>query len=260
MFQTFLPFVALFLTGLVAGTLNTLAGGGSLISLPVMIFLGLPATVANGTLRLGILIQNVGSVWGFGRQGVFEPTLVKRYLPPALLGVVAGTALGVRMGDLAFQRTLAVVMVLVALWIVWRPPGGAAPSTDGASPRRGPPPVLLYGGFFLVGAYGGFIQAGVGFLILALTSAAGLDLVKGNAMKVLLSGDRQFSRRVDGRPSRRSPWARLDTTRGDPGGRDLRAEALARLLSPRPDTRTGGSPAQAPPSRRTAPETGTQNS
>jgi uncharacterized membrane protein YfcA len=186
MFQTLLPFAALFLTGLVAGTVNTLAGGGSLLSLPVMIFLGLPATVANGTLRMAILIQNVGSVWGFGRQGVFEPTLVKRFLPPALLGVVAGTALGVRMGDLAFQRTLAVVMVLVALWVVWKPPGGTTPSTDPSSGRKGPAGILLYGGFFLVGAYGGFIQAGVGFLILALTSAAGLDLVKGNAMKVLL--------------------------------------------------------------------------
>ena len=91
MIQTLLPIAALFATGLVAGVLNTLAGGGSLLSLPVMIFLGLPPTVANGTLRLGILIQNVGSVWGFSRHGVFEPALVKRYLPPALAGVSEAT-------------------------------------------------------------------------------------------------------------------------------------------------------------------------
>jgi uncharacterized membrane protein YfcA len=75
-------------------------------------------------------------------------------------------------------------MVVVALWMVWRPPGRSGPSGAGAGP--GPGRAVLSLGFFLVGVYAGFIQAGVGFLILALTSAAGLDLVKGNAMKVLL--------------------------------------------------------------------------
>ena len=60
----------LFLVGLIAGALNVIAGGGSLLSLPVMIFLGLPPTVAHGTNRVAILLQNVGASWSFHRRGL----------------------------------------------------------------------------------------------------------------------------------------------------------------------------------------------
>lgn len=181
MFQTFAPLLALFGVGIFAGALNTIAGGGSLLSLPLMIFLGLPPTVANGTLRVGILIQNVGAVWGFSRHGVLEMGRARRALPPALLGALVGTYLGVRVGDLAFQRILAGVMVLMALVMVLRP--GLGRRSVGAAPA---PRWVIGVGFFAVGVYAGFIQAGVGFLILAVTSAMGLDLVRGNALKVLL--------------------------------------------------------------------------
>lgn len=174
----------LFVAGLVAGTLNVIAGGGSLLTLPVMIFLGLPPTVANGTNRVAILIQNVGATWSFHRRRLISAAWVGLAVPPALVGVLLGTWVAVRIGDQAFQRILAVALVGAALWTVLRP---MKPPEDGEIrlPRGGRRWIfgLL---FFLVGAYGGFIQAGVGFIILAVTTAGGLSLIRGNAMKVTL--------------------------------------------------------------------------
>ena len=104
-----------------AGTLNVIAGGGSLLTLPVMIFLGLPPTVANGTNRVAILIQNVGATWSFHRRKLISKEWVLLAVPPALVGVVFGTLAAVRVGDLAFQKILAVVLVGAAAWSVWRP-------------------------------------------------------------------------------------------------------------------------------------------
>lgn len=174
----------LFAVGLVAGVLNVIAGGGSMLTLPVMIFLGLPATVANGTNRVAILVQNVGASWSFHRRNLTSGAWLKVAVPPALVGSVLGTLLAVRIGDMAFQRILAIVLVAVAAWTVWRPTpaagGEGAPAPEGARAWR------FAGAFFLVGFYGGFLQAGVGFVILAVTTAGGLDLVRGNAVKVTL--------------------------------------------------------------------------
>ena len=77
--------------GLVAGTLNVIAGGGSMITLPVLILLGLPPNVANGTNRVAILAQNTGAVWSFHRLGLISGPWLRLAVPPALVGVVFGT-------------------------------------------------------------------------------------------------------------------------------------------------------------------------
>ena len=105
----------LFLAGLVAGTLNVIAGGGSLLSLPVMIFLGLPPTVANGTNRVAILIQNIGASWSFNRRGLLSREWLLIAVPPALVGAVVGTVAAVNIGELEFQRVLAVVLAFTPL-------------------------------------------------------------------------------------------------------------------------------------------------
>jgi len=172
----------LFLVGLVSGTLNVIAGGGSLLALPVMIFLGLPPTVANGTNRVAILIQNIGASWSFHSRGLVSKEWLLVAVPPSLLGGVLGTIAAVHIGDLAFQRVLAVTLVVLAVWTIWRPiknlPEKASPAPTGRR-RWG-----FVAAFFLIGIYGGFIQAGIGFLLLAVTSAAGLNLIRGNALKV----------------------------------------------------------------------------
>jgi hypothetical protein len=177
-------YVSLFGVGLVAGTLNVIAGGGSFLTLPFLIFLGLPPTVANGTNRIAILVQNVGAVWGFHRHRLVEWRMLPAAAVPALLGALGGTWAGITIGDRAFQRVLAALMVAVAIWMLWNPLRRRAEEGEAAEPALGRP--VIVAGFFVVGVYGGFVQAGVGFLILAVTTLAGLDLVRGNALKVLL--------------------------------------------------------------------------
>lgn len=177
----------LFTVGVVAGILNVLAGGGSLLTLPVMIFLGLPPTVANGTNRVAILVQNVAAVWGFQRHRLIERGWIPVAVVPAVSGAALGAWLAVLIDDSSFRRILALVMVLIALWTVWNPlgrlrNGGGAAGGERSGSRR----VALVAAFFAAGVYGGFIQAGVGFVLLGVITLAGLDLVRGNALKVLL--------------------------------------------------------------------------
>lgn len=177
--------LALAVSGAVAGALNVIAGGGSFLTLPVMVYLGLPATVANGTNRIGILAQNVAAVWGFHRHRLIGRGWLVAAAAPALAGAALGTWAAIEIDDRAFRRLLALIMVLVSLWTLWDPVGRRVQSPGAVEPglQLGLRTVLL---FFAIGIYGGFVQAGVGFLLLAATTLVGIDLVRGNALKVLI--------------------------------------------------------------------------
>lgn len=167
--------------GFLASVLNVIAGGGSFLTLPILIFLGLPATDANATNRVGILTQNAGAVWGFHRHRVLDWAWALGVVVPGMFGAAVGAGLALLVGDRDFRRLLAFFMLAITLWTILDPTGRSARRAGALSSR----PALLRAGFFLVGIYGGFVQAGVGFLALAVTTAAGLDLVRGNAVKVL---------------------------------------------------------------------------
>ena len=175
-----LGFVTLFLAGCVAGVINVIAGGGSFLTLPILMFLGLPAGVANGTNRVGILLQNVAAVWSFDRHGVLDRGALKWAALPAAIGAGLGAWGALLISDAAFKRVLVFLMVAVALYTLWRPAPPAGEAEAGTRSRW-----LLAAVFFAIGIYGGFVQAGVGFFLLAGTTLAGLDLVRGNAVKVL---------------------------------------------------------------------------
>ena len=176
---------ALAAVGFVAGVINALAGGGSVITLPTLIFFGLPAGVANGTNRVAILIQNVGAVRSFNRHGRLDWDWLKLAAPSAVVGAVLGMWIAVNTGDADLQRVLAIMMIIIAGWMVWNP---VSPPLDGTAPlptqrwRR----ALFILGFFGAGLYGGFIQAGSGFILLALATTAGLDYIRSNALKLAL--------------------------------------------------------------------------
>ena len=158
-----------------------------MLTLPLMIFLGLPPTVANGTNRVAILVQNVGAVAGFRRHGLIDAGWARFVIPPALVGAGVGTWLALVVGDLAFQRILAVMMVVAALWMIWHPveairEGAPLPDPPTSGGRR----IGLLAAFFLIGVYGGFLQAGLGFVILAVFTVVGIDLVRSNALKVTI--------------------------------------------------------------------------
>ncbi len=178
------PITALLLLagGLVAGFVNTVAGGGSVVTLPILMEVaGLPATVANGTNRIAILLQNVAGVSGYAKGGVLEPRRVLPVLPALLVGALAGAWGATMVSPEAMKKVFAGVIVLVALSVVVKPSrwlGGSEKSM--AEPWRSL-------AFFGIGVYGGFVQAGVGFLLLAgLVLGSGFDLVRGNAAKVFL--------------------------------------------------------------------------
>ncbi len=170
----------LFLAGAVAGTLNVIAGGGSFLTLPVLIFLRLPAMVANGTNRVGILVESVAAVHSFSSQGVLDWGSLRWAALPAAGGALVGSLIAVRLDDQAFQKILAILMVVVTLWTLWNPFKPKDSAHGGQRSTR-----FLGAAFFAVGIYGGFVQAGVGFLLLAATTWAGLDLVRGNAVKAV---------------------------------------------------------------------------
>lgn len=171
---------ALFAVGVVSGALNVVAGGGSFLTLPALLFFGLPAAEANGTNRVGVLAQNLAGVWGFHRSSAMRWQWGLAVSVPALIGAGLGAWWALQMTDLGFRRLLSVAMLVMTLWTLRRAP---TPVADHAVGSPWHPGTML--AFFLIGVYGGLIQAGVGFAILAATSAAGMNLVKGNGVKLL---------------------------------------------------------------------------
>jgi len=170
--------------GLAAGFINTVAGGGSLISLPVLIFLGLPSSVANATNRVAIFAQNVFGVAGFKSKGIGEFRYSLILGISALFGAIVGAKLAVDIKGEVFNRILAVVMVIVVFLTV----SGKTKAKDSKGENNSMKSKIIgVVSFFFVGIYGGFIQAGVGFIIIAaLTSIHGFSLVKTNSIKVFV--------------------------------------------------------------------------
>jgi len=169
--------------GVMAGFLNVIAGGGSLLTLPLLIFMGLPSATANGTNRIAIFSQNIFAISGFKKQGFFPIKLALICTPPALIGSYIGANLAIAVDDQTFRRLLALAMLGVLIFITLDPIKKMRPQEVHMTPLR---IGILIVSFFAVGVYGGFVQAGVGFLIITALLVHGLDLVNINAVKVLV--------------------------------------------------------------------------
>jgi len=169
--------------GFVSGFLNILAGGGSLLTLPLLIFLGLPAAVANGTNRIGVLCQNLVAIGSFRRHGVLPMRLALLCTAPALAGSYLGALWAVEIDERLFQRLLAGIMIGGLVIILIDPAKRLQTGERHFSPLR---LTVLLVSFFVVGIYGGFVQAGVGFLILPALLVHGFDLVRSNAVKIFV--------------------------------------------------------------------------
>ncbi|MDE5418815.1 sulfite exporter TauE/SafE family protein [Labilibaculum sp. DW002] len=171
--------------GVFAGFLNVVAGGGSLITLPLLIFLGLPPTIANGTNRIAILAQNSFSVAKFNQKGISSYPYSIYLGISALIGSTIGALLVVDIDEELFKRILAVVMVCVAALILFN-----SKAAEIAKGERMEFKNQMWGviSFFFIGIYGGFLHAGIGFIIiLALTKINGFSLVKTNSIKVTVA-------------------------------------------------------------------------
>lgn len=171
--------IILLVSGLVVGFINTLAGGGSAISLTVFMALGLPVHVANGTNRVAILMQNLSSTATFFRKRMLDVRLGLRLAIPVIFGALLGARVAVTIDEHVFQICLAVVMVSVLVFILF---GDRIFSRTGE--RRRPIRWIHYVVFFCIGLYCGYIFVGTGYLVLLVTMGMlHFDIVRSNVIK-----------------------------------------------------------------------------
>lgn len=166
--------------GLLSAVVNTLAGGGTLLTVPVMILLGHDPLTANATNRTALVIQGIGATAHYRLRGAVDLRLSARLAGIAAIGAAGGAWLATRMSDRAFDQALAVLMIGALAVLLLRPARWFE-----ERPAEGPGrPVLTAVSFLLLGVYGGFFGAGIGvFILIVLSFAARMDLVAGNAVK-----------------------------------------------------------------------------
>ena len=170
--------------GAIAGAMNVLAGGGSLLSMPLLIFMGLPSAEANASNRVALFVQNIFAIRGFKSKGVAVFPYSYWVGISASTGAAAGSMMAVDIEDELFNRILAVVMILVMLATVFKPLLSGSARVETFNRNKNTWSIIS---FFFIGIYGGFIQAGVGFLIIAtLSMIHGLSMAKINSIKVFL--------------------------------------------------------------------------
>lgn len=175
-------FIILAVVGAIAGFLNVMAGGGSALTIPLMIFLGYDATVANGSNRIAIQVEALSAVAAFKKQKHSDFPLSLKLSLMTLPGGILGAFYAVKIDDALFTKVLGVVMVLIIFTLMF-PKSEIVEHAKHHKWKNW----LAWPVMFAVGFYGGFIQAGVGFVIMAtLLHLYGMDLVKINMHKVFI--------------------------------------------------------------------------
>jgi len=176
----FLKFIAIFISGVFAGFMNVLAGGGSFITLPVLVFAGLPIDIANGTNRLANFIITSYSTYRFEKKGL---NTFKYAIPlgiPALFGAILGAYISISISRALLSKIVGIFILAMIPFIFMN----KETMIKGKKNIR-KNTFVTYLIFFLLGIYGGFLQAGIGFfLILSLVFFVGFDLVRANAVKM----------------------------------------------------------------------------
>jgi len=178
-------YVVLVVVGMIVGIINTMSGGGSLLTLPVLIFVGLPSNVANGTNRIAIFIQSIFNIAGYKSKNAIDKSKFPIYLSiSATIGALIGAKLAIDIKGELFNRILAVVMITIVGFMIFRPKQNFNQLADRVTGKYLKYSILA---FFFVGIYGGFIQAGTGiFILLILSSINHLTLIKSNIIKVIV--------------------------------------------------------------------------
>ncbi|MBD9177727.1 MAG: sulfite exporter TauE/SafE family protein [Odoribacter splanchnicus] len=170
--------------GAAAGFINTFAGGGSMLTVPFLIFLGLPANVANATNRVAILLQNIVSTRKFRQEKILDIRTDSKLLLPTALGSIAGAFIAVDIHEDLLQKIIAGLLIVMFFMVWFDSDSWVKSNTEKAKAKK---PFIRFLIFFGIGFYGGFIQIGVGFILLAgLVLGCGFDLLKANAIKLFI--------------------------------------------------------------------------
>lgn len=182
--MSWLEILLLIISGVLVGFINTLAGGGSIISLSVLIFFGLPATVANGTNRIAITLQTLIATGSFKQQKVLDHKKGLLLSVPAIIGSIIGAQVAADINEIIFERAIGVIIILMLIIIFYKPQRWLIGKEELIKKKINIWQIII---FFFIGFYGGFIHVGVGYLLLGgIVLGAGYDLVKANAIKVLI--------------------------------------------------------------------------
>lgn len=175
-----LDIILLLVGGAFAGIVNAMAGGGSTLTVPLLVIAGVPGVAANGSNRVGILTSNATTFASFVQEGktVDRKTLLP-IIPPAVIGAAIG-AFGIsQLTNDRFEQVFGLIMIPLIILTVRKPKvkANAEPWTD----------VFMATVAFGIGIYAGAIQAGVGLILLAALSRSGMDLVTANVVKVVFT-------------------------------------------------------------------------
>lgn len=169
--------VLLFFGGIFSGAVNAMAGGGSMLTVPLLVLAGVPGVVANGSNRVGILTSNLSSMLSFRNEGVRITRNLWPIVVPGMIGAPLGAFVIDRFTDETFERLFGLLMIPLIVLTIVRPK-----VREHADPWPLATTAIV---FFLIGIYAGAIQAGVGLVLLAALSRSGLDLVTANMVKVI---------------------------------------------------------------------------
>ena len=171
-------------TGILVGFVNTLAGGGSSILYPILIFLGMPIHTAIGTSRVGFLSQGIFSFAGFKSKGVFLFPFNLYVALSAMSGGIFGAWFSLQVSEKKMTGILAFIMILIAMLILLQ-----SKLKINQLPHRinGKWLWISFAVYFMIGMYGGFIQAGMGFMIILAGGFVNrFNLTEANSIKALI--------------------------------------------------------------------------
>ena len=171
--------VILFVGGCGAGLLNSMAGGGSTLTVSLLILVGVPGNFANGSNRVGVLVSNMATVWSFHRQGVKAYRDALPFVFPVIAGSFIGALAISELSDKTFESIFTILILPTILLSIRKP--------KMVQSGRSWSPMSIGLIFFLIGIYAGAVQLGVGLLLLAVLSRSGFDLMKSNIIKLLIT-------------------------------------------------------------------------
>ncbi|MCK5170154.1 MAG: sulfite exporter TauE/SafE family protein [Bacteroidales bacterium] len=165
------------------GVINTIAGSGTVITYSLFMMLGLPVNLANGTIRLGVIMQTLASTLNFKRHNALDWKKGFKLALPVVVGSIVGAQIAVEINEAVFEKILAGILLVMLFFIFYKPERWLKNQVQKIHSK---PTIIQLILFFFIGLYGGFIHIGVGiFMLSVLVLNAGYDLVKANAIKVM---------------------------------------------------------------------------
>lgn len=167
--------------GVICGVFNVIACCGSFVSLPLLIFCGLPPVAANATNRVGIVLQNVVGVRQYHKHQLLDWRAGRVLIWPMLVGSLLGARIAVSLDQRMMSLSIATAMIILFVVLLWNPARLAKSDSGSLEPS-----LKMHVALFAIGIYGGFIQAGGGVLMLFIFLASGYDMLRSHALKLLL--------------------------------------------------------------------------